>query len=60
MIKFLALDIFDCCIINKLYYAYVIPTIGGIFNGINKIPPIVGMTEKKLDHRVIYIEMAGI
>jgi hypothetical protein len=24
MIKFLAFDIFDCCIINNLYYAYVI------------------------------------
>jgi hypothetical protein len=53
MIKFLALDIFDCCRINNLSYAYVISTIGEIFNDINKISPIVEMTEKKLDHRVI-------
>jgi hypothetical protein len=54
MIKFLALYIFYLCIINNLYYAFVISTRGEIFNGINKISPLVEMTEKKLDHRVLY------
>jgi hypothetical protein len=54
MIKFLALYIFDCCIIKNLYYAFVISTRGEIFNGVRflKISPNVEteMTEKKLDH----------
>jgi HKD family nuclease len=36
MIKFLALDIFDCCIIKNLYYAFVISvsTLGEILRNL--------------------------